>query len=55
MDQVTALPGRATRTEFEVMCLYGDADQPAALGDIESAQPVCDACTAAGIFRPDED
>jgi hypothetical protein len=25
------------------------------LGDLESARPICDACTAGHIFRPDED
>jgi hypothetical protein len=35
------------------MCLYG-SDGPLPLGDIESARPTCEACTATGIFRPDE-
>ena len=25
------------------------------LGDLDSAMPICNACTAAHIFRPDED
>jgi hypothetical protein len=25
------------------------------LGDLETATPICNACTAAHIFRPDED
>jgi hypothetical protein len=25
------------------------------LGDLESATPICNACTAPHIFRPDED
>ena len=54
IDRVSALPGRSERTSYEVMCLYG-ADEPLALGDISEARPVCDACTASGIFRPDED
>ena len=54
IDRVEPLPGRGTRTEYEVMCLYGAADEPLALGDISQARTVCDACTAAGIFRPDE-
>ena len=55
IDQVTALPGRPGRSEYEVMCLYGGADEPMALGDISAARPICGACTASGIFRPDED
>ena len=55
IDRVSALPGRTERTSYEVMCLYGDADEPLALGDIAAARPICDACTASGIFRPDED
>ena len=55
IDQVASLPSRAPRIEYEVMCLYGEPDEPLALGDIESARPICDACTASGIFRPDED
>jgi len=55
IDRVSALPGRADRSAYEVMCLYGDADAPLALGDIPTAHPTCEACTAAGIFRPDED
>jgi hypothetical protein len=40
---------------FEVECLYPDRRIPVPLGDLESAMPVCNACTAAHIFRPDED
>lgn len=54
VDRVAALPGRSERTSYEVMCLYG-ANEPLALGDIEEARPVCEACTASHIFRPDED
>ena len=55
IDRVTVIPGRAGSSAYEVMCLYGEADEPLALGDISSAATVCEACTAAGIFRPDED
>ena len=55
IDLVEALPGRADIPSYEIMCLYGDGEEPLALGDIESARGVCDACTASGIFRPDED
>jgi hypothetical protein len=53
LDRVEPLPGRVARVEYEVMCLYG-GDTPLALGDVASAQPVCQACAATGIFRPDE-
>ena len=53
IDQVSALPGRTQRTSYEVMCLYG-TDEPLALGDVNEARDVCEACTASGIFRPDE-
>ena len=55
IDGGGALSGRAVDSSYEVMCLYDDADAPEALGDIASAAPVCRACTASGIFRPDED
>ena len=54
IDRVSVLPGRAERTTYEVMCLY-IKEEPLALGDIGEARPVCEACTASGIFRPDED
>lgn len=54
IDGVSALPGRADRASYEVMCLYG-VDEPLALGDISEARAVCESCTATGIFRPDED
>jgi hypothetical protein len=54
IDQVSALPGRAALTSYEVMCLYG-AEEALPLGDLDAARPICEACTAAGIFRPDED
>ena len=40
---------------FDVECLYPDRKVPMPLGDLESAMPICNACTAAHIFRPDED
>jgi hypothetical protein len=39
----------------EVECLYPDRRLSIPLGDLESAMPVCNSCTAAHIFRPDED
>jgi hypothetical protein len=40
---------------YEVECLFPERKVPIPLGDLESAMPVCNACTAAHIFRPDED
>lgn len=40
---------------YDVECLYPDRKVPIPLGDLESAMPICNACTAAHIFRPDED
>ncbi len=55
IDRVGTLPARSGRTEYEVMCLYyGKDEEPLALGDISAARPVCEGCTADGIFRPDE-
>jgi hypothetical protein len=54
IDLTSPLAGRLERSSYEVMCLYGGAETPLALGDIASARPICDACQAAGIFRPDE-
>ncbi len=54
IDVVAALPGRSALTSYEVMCLYA-SDQALPLGDLDAARPICESCTAAGIFRPDED
>ena len=40
---------------YEVECLFPDRKIPVPLGDLDSAMPVCNACTAAHIFRADED
>ena len=40
---------------YEVECLYPDRKLPIPLGDLDSAMPICNACTAAHIFRADED
>jgi hypothetical protein len=45
--------GRAVAM-YEVMCLFPACDT-IPLGDLVSARAICDACTASGIFRPDED
>jgi hypothetical protein len=46
---------RAHERLYEVECLFPDRKVPVPLGDLDSAMPVCNACTAAHIFRPDED
>ena len=46
---------RARERIYEVECLYPDRKVPIPLGDLDSAMPICNACTAAHIFRPDED
>jgi hypothetical protein len=46
---------RASERLYEVECLFPDRKVPVPLGDLDSAMPVCNACTAAHIFRPDED
>jgi hypothetical protein len=40
---------------YEVECLYPERRVPLPLGDLEAATPICNSCTAAHIFRPDED
>ena len=40
---------------YEVECLYPDRKVPVPLGDLDTSLPICNACTAAHIFRPDED
>src|SRR5260221_13407379 len=40
---------------YDVECLYPDRKVPIPLGDLEAASPICNSCTAAHIFRPDED
>ena len=40
---------------YEVECLYPRHKLPIPLGDLDSAMPICNACTAAHIFRADED
>jgi len=45
----------ASERIFEVECLYPDRLLPIPLGDLDSAMPICNTCTAPHIFRPDED
>jgi hypothetical protein len=54
--RVTAVGGRASEpTAYQVACMFPDRRQPIALGNIEHARPICEACTAKGIFRADSD
>jgi hypothetical protein len=45
---------RSMPATYAVSCLYPAPEGPLALGDVAAAMPVCAACTATGIFRPDE-
>lgn len=40
---------------YDVECLFPDRKLAIPLGDLDAATPICNACTAAHIFRPDED
>ena len=40
---------------YDVECLFPDRKIQIPLGDLESAMPICNSCTAPHIFRPDED
>ena len=40
---------------YEAECLFPERRVPIPLGDLETALPICNSCTAAHIFRPDED
>jgi len=40
---------------YEVACMFPDRRKAVPLGDIESARPICSACTYQGIFRADSD
>ncbi len=40
---------------YDVDCLLPDRRVPIPLGDLDSASPICNSCTAAHTFRPDED
>ncbi len=40
---------------YAVACTFPDRNKQVPLGDIESARPICQACTFQGIFRPDSD
>ena len=40
---------------YDVECLLPDRRVPIPLGDLDSASPICNSCTAPHTFRPDED
>jgi len=40
---------------YEVACTFPDRERRVPLGDLESAHPICAACTYQGIFRADSD
>lgn len=50
----TVANGRALPL-YEVACTFPDRRKSVALGDVESARPICESCTYQGIFRPDSD
>jgi hypothetical protein len=52
--RMTAAGGKALPV-YDVECLYPDRLVPIPLGDLDTARPICDSCTAAHVFRPDED
>ncbi len=52
--RLTRVPAGAAPT-YEVACLYPNRRLPLPIGDLETALPICDACVASHIFRPDED
>ncbi|MGZ8476308.1 MAG: hypothetical protein ACXWWQ_08855 [Candidatus Limnocylindria bacterium] len=39
----------------QVDCLLGGRDYPLPLGTMDEARPICNACTARGVWREDED
>ena len=40
---------------YDAECLLLDRRAPMPLGELRVATPICNACTAAHLFRPDED
>jgi hypothetical protein len=53
--RVTAIESRRALPLYEVACLFPDYRKPLPLGDLETARPICESCTAQGVFRPDSD
>ncbi|MDQ3448563.1 MAG: hypothetical protein M3432_05235 [Chloroflexota bacterium] len=46
---------RGQAASYQVECLYAGREAPLALGDLDMARRICDACGNPGIFRADED
>lgn len=53
--RVSTVSSKRSLPVYDVSCLYPKRATPIPLGDLTSARPICDGCTAVGIFRPDED
>jgi hypothetical protein len=49
---ITPVPGGR---DVQVSCLLGGREHPLSLGTFVEARPICNACTATGIWRADED
>jgi hypothetical protein len=49
---ITPVPGGR---DVQVACLLGGRDHPLPLGTFIEARPICNACTARGIWRDDEE
>jgi hypothetical protein len=49
---ITPAPGGR---DVQVVCLLGGRDHPLPLGTFVEARPICNACTARGVWRDDED
>jgi hypothetical protein len=53
--RVTTIEKPRALPVYQVACTFPDRRAVVSLGDVESARPVCEACTYSGIFRPDSD
>jgi hypothetical protein len=53
--EVATAGTRRSEPAYAVTCVYPDLMSERPLGDLRSAQAICDGCAATGIFRPDED
>ena len=51
---VSIVPDDGT-PRVQVDCLLGGREHPLALGTMDEAREICNACTATTIWRPDED
>ena len=40
---------------YQVACMFPERKRAIPLGDIETARPICGACSYQGIFRADSD